>query len=95
MAQKAIHSGQFFQACPGRKPRRQKEHQPEPQHPIDAQECRVAMHRCRIEPLHGVEGARRVDEKAEQPGPHKGPEGDRHEKRHGPAVGGQPAPCPC
>ena len=62
------------------------QHQADAQHSVDAEQRGVTVQRRRVEALHVVQGDRRVDHEAEQPGPDHVPEGHGHEEVDRPLV---------
>ncbi|MNY26256.1 hypothetical protein D3C86_1600930 [compost metagenome] len=62
------------------------EHQTQAQHAIDPEQCRVAMASRRVQPLHVIEGDRRIDQEAKQPRADQVPEKDGGEEAEGPVI---------
>src|SRR5690606_39238406 len=60
------------------------EHKADAEHAIHTKKRGVAMQRREVQSLHVIKRERRVDEEAEETGPHKGPERDcdgEHDRR--------------
>ena len=86
MAQKENLSSPSFHTRPGIRRSQAHQHQADAQHPVDAEQGSVGVNRRRVQALHVVEGDRRVNHEAEQPGPDHVPEGHGDEEVDRPLV---------
>ena len=67
-------------------PAQAKQHQPDAEHSVHAEQRGMPVHRRRVQPLHVVQRDGWVDEEPEQPGADEIPEADGHKKDDRPPV---------